>query len=102
MEPTSIEEYNTRYHAGLRVSGFGMETTTHYPCPFCAAPDVMAASVLDTRTAMEAGATCGECGRSFRARFTDTDSAVSFSIVQTGGAEPPPWLPPIPRVDATG
>ena len=38
--PQSATQYTIRFHANLRYSGFGLDTTLHMPCPFCALPGV--------------------------------------------------------------
>jgi hypothetical protein len=92
--PTSVQEYLDRYALNQIVTGYGLDTTTHVPCPFCAAPEFMAMKVLETEPVLAAGATCRECGRSAKAIFQRDASSVQFEIVQTGGDDPPDWLTP--------
>lgn len=92
--PASLEDYNQRFYENQRVSGQGLETRTHIPCPFCASEDFLSPRILDTESAMERGATCSVCGRSARAIFTRSPGTVSFEIVQTGGEDQPDWLKP--------
>jgi bacterioferritin-associated ferredoxin len=93
-EPKNIDEYNKRSQLSHRVTGFGLDTTVHTACPFCAAPDWMHHKIMDTETAMARGATCAECGRSARAIISHSNGGVSFEIVQTGGRDQPEWLEP--------
>jgi hypothetical protein len=98
-EPASFDEYNSRFHANQKYSGFGLDTTIHMPCGFCGSPDFMVAKVIDTESVMKRGATCKECGRSLKAIFTHHPAGgKSFEFVQTGGPDAPAWLPPIRRV----
>jgi hypothetical protein len=90
-DPQSSEEYNARFQASRRMSGYGLDTTVHLPCPFCAAPDWLVHRVIDTEAAMSEGATCQECGRSARAIINTQNGNKTFEIVQTGGFDPPPW-----------
>jgi hypothetical protein len=92
-QPTSYDEYIERFHSNQRITGYGLATKTHYPCPFCAAPDWMVAWILETDTAIEKGATCNECGRSAKAIVKQTKGGVTFEFVQTGGDDRPEWLP---------
>lgn len=95
-DPATIEEYNARHRANLRFEGFGLEAISHLPCPFCAAPDFMVFKLLDSTSAFEAGATCGECGRSMRAVIR-RGRDITMDIVQTGGPDPAPCMPKMRR-----
>lgn len=97
-QPTNADEFNARYNRNLHYENTGLQTTTHIPCPFCAAPDFMVFRVLRTTEAMELGGTCRECGRSSRSEVTRKPGEVSFEIVQTGGADPPDYMPKMRRV----
>ena len=94
-----LEEYQERVQENTKTTGYGFETTQHVPCPFCAAPEFMVFKVMDAEEAMNAGATCGECGRSARMPVTRTPGTMWFEMVQTGGPDQPEWLyPKIKRV----
>jgi hypothetical protein len=98
--PTSKDEYDQRFYKNHLVSGSGLNTTVHMPCPFCAAPDWSVFPVLETEEVMKGpGATCKECGRSAKFVFTQTANSKSFELVQTGGDAPPSWLPHVRKVD---
>jgi len=91
-------EYLERFAAAYRMSGAGFETTMHVPCPFCAAPDNITYKVLEVAAALSDGATCEECGRSWRAIATLQGGNVRFEVVQTGGDDGPDFLPRMRRV----
>lgn len=94
QQPTSVAEYTAAYHDNTRITGTGLDTTTHFPCPFCAAPDFMSAKILDTQSAMEQDSTCTVCGRSGKSIFTNSPGQTSFEFVQTGGDDLPDWFIP--------
>ncbi len=94
-EPKSMAEYAERFHANQTITGFGLETTMHLPCPFCAAPDFMVYRVIDAESAMVEGATCSECKRGAAIEFSvNTPSNKQFELVQTSGDPQPDWLEP--------
>lgn len=106
-DPATLEEYNAKFMQGSEVTGYGMDVTQHLPCPFCAHPGFKelqpVAGIVDDRpnidAQMEAEATCENCGRSGRAVVTRDASGVSAEFVQTGGDDPPEYLPPMRRVE---
>jgi hypothetical protein len=97
-DPASYAEFNARFHQSEVVSGYGMNTTISSPCPFCAHPGWLSFKITGVRPAIERGATCEHCGRSARAIFVEKAGSVAFSIVQTGGDDPPAWFPTMRRV----
>lgn len=99
MIPTTREEYEKRFFENNKFSGFGTNTTVHMPCPFCAAPDWLTYRVIDSQTGLAKGAVCAECGRSAKGLVERDQSGIRLEIVQTGGLDPPPWLPPMRRVE---
>ena len=101
-DPATPEEYETRYIAATRVSGHGMDTSMHVPCPFCTAPECLIHTVPDTMDAYAKGAVCKVCGRGFRAVITPKGNGTSISFVQTCGVDPPPFIAEsIPRETET-
>ncbi len=92
--PKTREEYEERFAATHRIEGRGIEGVTfHTPCPACAAPDFLVHRLLDVETAWEAGATCEECGRGFRAEIARTNfGGRRFSLVQWRGDPSPAWI----------
>ena len=98
--PTSIDEYNERYHRNMMMEGHGMETANVMPCPFCAAPRFAVVKVVDTLDAMQTERTCSECGRSGKAFVEQNESTTRMEFVQTGGPDLPDWYyPKMRRVD---
>lgn len=98
--PANQHEYNVRAQQNTKITGFGAETTTVLPCPFCAAPDWMKFPVtagLNNYTEQSAPHTCKECGRSGRLIVARSPGEVRSELVQTGGEDPPEWLVPKPR-----
>jgi hypothetical protein len=98
MEPKSREEWEKRFHENQKISGFGMATTMHMPCPFCAAPDFAVYRIIDTEDALVDGAVCKECTRGAAIVFSvNTPSDKQFEMVQTEGPDQPDWLVPAMR-----
>jgi hypothetical protein len=106
-EPRSLSEFLERFHRHQRVSGYGLDTTQHFPCPFCAAADWAAVQVVDADflqnrapapvqrvLGVEGGIACRECGRSARTIFTSDGAGTRMEVVQTGGPDQPEWLVP--------
>jgi hypothetical protein len=91
--PQTREEFEARFAANHRVSGYGMDVTVHQPCPFCGAPDFLTYRILETHKALAAFTVCGECGRGMRAIVDAGPYGTSFEFVQTAGDDPPPWAP---------
>lgn len=102
-DPATLDEYNKRFNEGTlsSVAGVGAGVTVTMPCPFCAAPNWLKASILDVEGAMTKGATCSECARSGRAIMSHdaTGNSIGFEFVQTGGDDPPSYLPPMRRLE---
>jgi hypothetical protein len=92
-------EYEKRFAENQKITGYGLDTTMHMPCPFCAAPDWCSFKVIDTELAMAKEHVCSECCRGAKALFTRSPHGVSFEFVQTTGDPAPDYLPPIRRVD---
>ena len=90
-EPASRDEYLDRLKANAVITGFGLDTTMHMPCPFCAAPDFLVYGIFAAESALAKGAACGECGRSAKAIFLQEGPG---EVVQTGGPDAPEWLTP--------
>lgn len=93
-QPTSYEEYIVNFEANGKVSGRGLTTTQHFPCPFCAAPNCVVAPIISVQEHLRRGGTCKECGRGWRTEFTGKAPSISFEMVQTSGPDQPEWLQP--------
>jgi hypothetical protein len=93
-EPASQDDYDHKFHANRRVEGYGFETTTRMPCPFCAEPDFMVFRTLEGEAAMSKGAVCRHCGRGARALVTHEGGYTQFEFVQTAGPDAPAWMTP--------
>lgn len=95
---TSIAELNATIEANTTITGFGLDTTMHAPCPFCGAPDFMVYRIIDSREAMAKGGTCTACKRSMRGIVQSNPLQTQVSFVQTGGDDLPDWYEPkVPR-----
>jgi hypothetical protein len=94
MTPTTREEYQERFDTNQTITGYGLGTTLHVPCPFCAAKDFFVFPILDTSETMAKGAVCAECGRGAKAVFDNQPGQVKFEMMQTCGEDPPAWLTP--------
>lgn len=90
--PTTHEEYLARTHANTKITGYGMEVRSHYPCPFCAAPNWAEHLLMEMKEVMSKPHICSECGRSAKLIFTEAPGSTSFEMVQTGGPPPPAYF----------
>lgn len=88
------EAYEAAYKANTRLSGSGLDTTVHYPCPFCAAPDWAATRILDMEKVLQEPHECAACGRTARLliRRRAPITAITFQLVQVSGPDPAPYL----------
>ena len=93
LEPESYQDYERLFFKHSKLSGTGLETAQHYPCPFCAAPDWAIVRVLDVQLLSEKRV-CKNCQRGGRARFSNPLGGIAFEFVQTSGPVPPDWLKP--------
>lgn len=94
-DPPSLAEYSKLAIKRQRMSGHGMNTIQHLPCPFCAADDMIRYRILDVERVLANGATCRVCGRSFKALFNRPSSGqVVMKLVKTGGPKQPYYLNP--------
>lgn len=102
-DPASKAEYDRLYNRRTKYTGRGVETAVSFPCPFCCEPDWLVTRVLESRDAMSKGAVCKACGRGCRAivQGEALRGSLQFEFVQTCGDDPPSYLPPIRRVEAT-
>lgn len=108
-DPATQEEYEALFHEHMRIEGFGFDIHTILPCPFCAATDWLtlwpAAGIAsdDDRPFIDdqlrANTTCAECGRSATHIVERDANGVMTTLVQTGGDDPPSYLPPMKRVE---
>jgi hypothetical protein len=101
-DASTREEYEARFHAAQKVSGRGINTTQHFPCPFCAAPDWLVTQILLLGTSGTKSRPCASCGRSARFEFTRTPSSITFRLVQTAGDDPAPYLAGMSRREGEG
>lgn len=107
MIPRNIDEYVEQATKATLIDGYGLEVTTHMPCPWCAFKDFMllqpAAGIIpgDDRPSLEVTMqtehTCIRCGRKGKNIVERSEGGVSFEFVQTGGPDAPEWLQPPPR-----
>lgn len=93
------QEYEAKFHANEKITGYGMEVTMHMPCPFCAEADFMVFRIVDTEEAHKKGAICKHCGRGAKAIFKHPVGGIEFEFVQTVGDPIPDYLPPMRRVE---
>lgn len=92
------EEYEKKFAASQKISGFGADTTIHMPCPGCAEADFAIYRVIDAQAEMANEHICQHCGIGVKAVFdTDHPFSVGFEFVQTQGPELPSFLAPMRR-----
>jgi hypothetical protein len=94
-DPATREEYDRLSHENNRIEGFG---NVHVACPFCAAAENCVYELLEVEQALERGATCAQCGRSWKGIVHRDEGGVGFEIAQTGGSDPPAYLPKMRRL----
>ena len=97
-DPTTLDEYNERYQANTRITGFGVDVATIFPCPGCTAPDWLrfpVTAALNDYADVQEPTTCSACGRTFRFAVEVGDGNVRGGIVQTAGDPIPSYLPPM-------
>ncbi len=94
-EPTDFKEFCNKAAANSSVSGFGMNTTQHMPCPGCAEPDWKLIKIAQAEKDMTQESTCKHCGRSFKVIVDHPAAgATNFEFVQTGGPDVADWMQP--------
>jgi hypothetical protein len=91
-DPKSLEEYNELISKRTRVSGFGMDTMQHMPCPFCAVEDHVSYKILEMEEVISKPIKCESCGRTSKVIFHRDGPSVSLEIVQTDGPDLPEWF----------
>lgn len=91
----SKDEYEAAYMRNLRLTGYGIEVTHHFPCPFCAMPNWYVVKLIDFAQSTDS-IECRNCERSARFIYRSFRDGSSISLVQTGGPKPPAWLDPPP------
>lgn len=92
-QPSSYDEFLKRVGTNQMVSGYGVESVIHMPCPFCGAGHFVCYNVLQCEEALSQSNTCDECHRSSKCVFEKKDRDTSFTLVQTGGPDCPQWFP---------
>jgi hypothetical protein len=98
MEPKSKEEYEQRFKSNSKITGYGMDTTVHVPCPFCAAPNFMSYKITEVEDVLGNGSVCGECNRGSRGIVLKIKGGTTIELVQTSGPDfNVSWLPPMRR-----
>jgi hypothetical protein len=97
-DPATKEEYERLFAENYHIEGFGIGNVyLHCPCPFCSAPENIVYEMLQVEEAMSKGAICKECDRGWKAVFNRDRGSLSFEIIQTGGSDPPSYLPKMRR-----
>lgn len=92
------QEYEAKFAANQKITGYGVDVAMHMPCPACAEPDFVVYKILEIEEIMSKERVCTHCGVGMRAIFSHDNGGVSFEIVQTQGPDLPDYLPPIRRV----
>jgi hypothetical protein len=96
-DPATRDEFGLLFAENTMVSGEGLDTTQHMPCPFCAAPDFLIVKIVEFGQEDTGPFECGSCGRSGRFVVDRETEAVRMEFVQTGGEPPPAWMAPPPK-----
>lgn len=102
FDPPTLDAYNVKWMESYGITGFGWTgpdaVALHFACPFCASPGFADYFLLDMEPVMVQDHACLSCGRSARAIFSHADGGTSFELVQTGGDDPPAYLPAMRRM----
>lgn len=97
-EPTTKGDYESKLERHTRYTGFGLDTTAHMPCPFCAEPGFMEWKLIEVSDIIQKGAVCKFCERGMRALVVPLDGGGSrTTMYQTQGPDPSPWVPRLPK-----
>lgn len=101
MDPKTAEEYVEKHSRNENVTGYGLDTTIHLPCPFCAESDFVIAPIMQVQQALENENVCNKCGRGLKIsyEFDESTSTLKMEPLQTCGSEPAPYLPKFRRVN---
>lgn len=94
-----MEELAARQLENTEMSGRGMDTTQHFPCPFCGSKDWLVVKIMSF--AQDHGPIeCGECGRSAKLLYNSKNGgplrggSSEMEVVQTDGPDQPEWMRP--------
>lgn len=85
------EEYEHRFALNNRITAYGLDTTIHMPCPFCAAADFAVYRFWAVEEVMREEHICGECKRGSRVIFEREGGGTIIRPVQTRGDDPPDY-----------
>lgn len=100
-EPKNFKDYVERFYSNQKYSGFGLDTTIHMPCPFCAAEDFIVSTIIKIEIKMRLNNVCKECSRGMRIIFKRTGCTVNFECFQSSGPDQSEWLTPkMPRIES--
>jgi len=92
------EEYELKFQQNYHLSGYGLDTTAHMPCPFCAEPDFMVYKIMEIQEEMRKEHICKACGRGTIGVITPVAGGAKMEIVQTQGDDPPDYVGKMRRV----
>jgi hypothetical protein len=87
------QEYEKRFSDNQQITGRGLDTTMHMPCPFCAAPEFWVYKIMEMQKVVREGAVCKECGRGMKAIEIKVNGGFGLEFIQTQGDPPPPYVP---------
>jgi hypothetical protein len=87
----SLEEYEEKFRENGKMTGSGIGTFLHHPCPFCASADFMVCSAADNDEAWARGALCKSCGRGIRSIKNLGPVGWTTELFQTCGPDTPSW-----------
>jgi hypothetical protein len=95
-QPHTWDDLMTAFRRNMTMHGHG---SMGMPCLFCGAPDWLVFDVFaggsptGAMQMLAQGAQCSACLRSARSIMRrDSDGGRRYEIVQSAGADPPPWF----------
>jgi len=94
-DPQSREEYDELFHKNSKITGVGVETAQHMPCPWCCEPDFVIMkpwTMANWPNQHQFTATCEHCDRTLGFDFQRTDGGSEMAMSQTAGPDAPAWM----------
>lgn len=94
-DPTTLDEYNATAKKNSKVTGHGLDTTLHVPCPGCAGPGWKTYKIIDAEEEFVKTSVCQHCGRGFKLEVHRAPGVTGMKLVQTSGPDCASWVPVI-------
>lgn len=97
-DPPDLDSYNRKFMGNSGPVGL----TQRFACPFCAEAGWYSVPFVEFGKQGETEPiACEHCGRAAKFVTDRSDGSVTMGVVQTAGEDPPSYLPPMPREEAS-